>query len=73
MPLIYYAAQVKRSSSDAAAAMLLLLIALEVRARPLTTRRAWLAGVAGAVLVWVSQPGVLRPCRNRDRSRGSWL
>ena len=59
IPLIYFSSQLKQYSSDVLAAMLLLLGTIEIRRRGATPARAWLLGVAGAVLVWVSQPAVL--------------
>ena len=57
-PLIRYAAEVKSYGIDIAAMIALALIALKLRDPDCTTRDCVLAGLAGAVLVWFSQPTV---------------
>jgi hypothetical protein len=57
--LIYYSCLAKQYSSDVAASLVLLLLALDLRGGVPTVRQAWRAGVAGAVIVWFSQPAVL--------------
>jgi hypothetical protein len=56
MPFIYFSVQVKQYSSDVAAALAVLLLSIDLRARGMTRRRALAAGLAGAALVWFSQP-----------------
>ena len=55
-PFIRYSAEVKQYGIDMAAAIGLSLIALRLRDSDSTVARCVLAGVAGAVLVWFSQP-----------------
>jgi hypothetical protein len=57
-PFVYFSSQVKQYSSDVAAALLMLLAAIEIRRRGVTPRRAWLLGLAGAAIVWFSQPAL---------------
>ena len=57
--LIYYSCVAKQYSSDVTASLVLLLLALDLRQGAPTARQAWRAGVAGAVIVWFSQPAVL--------------
>ena len=56
IPFIYFSSQVKQYSSDVAAAVLLLLAAVEMRRRGVTGARACWFGIAGALIVWFSQP-----------------
>ncbi|MBK5189510.1 MAG: hypothetical protein JJD97_14800, partial [Gemmatimonadaceae bacterium] len=58
-PLIFFAAEAKQYSTDVAIALALLLLALDLGSRELTTQRAALAAIAGAVAVWFSQSAVL--------------
>jgi hypothetical protein len=55
-PLVVYGAQVKQYSTDTAVAVLLLWLAVELQARGPTPRRAFWAGLAGAVAAWLSLP-----------------
>lgn len=58
-PLIAFSALVKQYTADVCVAVLLLGLAWELTSQPLTTPRAVRATLAGAALVWLSQPGVL--------------
>jgi hypothetical protein len=58
-PLISVSALVKQYAADVCVAVLLLGLAWELTSQPLTTPRALRATLAGATLVWLSQPGVL--------------
>jgi len=58
-PLIVFAGNVKQYSTDVAVAVLLLWIAVDLTDRPVPRRRAVVAGLLGAGLVWFSQAGVL--------------
>ncbi len=58
-PLIAFAGSAKQYSTDVAVAVLLWWIAVHLTSRPVTAHRAAWAGIAGALLVWFSQPGVL--------------
>ncbi len=55
-PFIRYAAEIKSYGIDMAATIALALIALKVRDPDCTTVRCVLGGIAGAILVWFSQP-----------------
>jgi hypothetical protein len=57
-PFIRYCAEVKQYGIDIAAAIALGLIGLRLRDADSTATRCALAGIAGAVLVWFSQPTV---------------
>lgn len=59
VPLITFAGMVKQYSTDVLAAVVLMGLALELVSRPTSTRKAWGAALAGALLVWFSQPGVI--------------
>ncbi len=59
VPLIRYSAEVKQYETDAAASILVMLLALELRARETSVRQRVAFGLAGAVLVWFSQPSVV--------------
>jgi len=61
-PYVVFASEVKQYSFDAAVAMLLLWLALDLRGSSLSVGKALRAGIAGAVLVWFSQPSVLVVC-----------
>lgn len=62
VPLVVFASQVKQYSSDVAVAMLLLWLALHLGVGTSSLWRGLGAGMAGAVLVWFSQPSVLVVC-----------
>jgi len=55
-PFIRYGAEIKSYGIDMAAMVALALIALRLRDSDSTAARCGLAGLAGAVLVWFSQP-----------------
>ena len=57
-PFIRYSAEVKSYGIDIAATVALSLLTLRLRDPDATAARCVLAGVAGAVLVWFSQPTV---------------
>ena len=57
-PLVAFAGTAKQYSTDVCVAVLLSWIGLDLVTRPVTERRAWLAAVAGGLLVWVSLPAV---------------
>jgi hypothetical protein len=57
-PFIRYAAEVKSYGIDVAAMIALALIALKLRDPDSTMVRCVLGGIAGAILVWFSQPAV---------------
>jgi hypothetical protein len=57
-PFIRYSAEIKQYGIDMAATIALCLIALKLRDPDSTAVRCALAAVAGAVLVWFSQPAV---------------
>ena len=57
-PFIRYAAEIKSYGIDIAAMIAFALIALKLRDSDSTTARCVLAAMAGAVLVWFSQPAV---------------
>jgi hypothetical protein len=59
MPFIRYSAELKQYGIDVAATIALTLQALDLRARPPTTRRCLAAGALGLALVWFSQAAVL--------------
>ncbi|MGA2711563.1 MAG: glycosyltransferase family 39 protein [Bryobacteraceae bacterium] len=61
-PYVVFASQVKQYSFDIAVALLLFWLALDVRGSNLSVGKALRAGIAGAVLVWFSQPSVLVVC-----------
>ena len=56
---IKFGVDVKQYELDATAAIVLLLLALDLRRPDATTRRLWLTGLAGFVVVWFSQASVL--------------
>lgn len=56
--LVYYASELKQYSTDVLASLLLLLLAAPLLAGDLSARRAAAFGVAGALLVWLSQTAV---------------
>ena len=58
LPFVQFSSLVKQYSSDVAVATVLLLMAVEIRRRGVTTRRAWLLGLIGAAAVWFSQPAL---------------
>lgn len=55
-PLLYFASETKQYTTDAAIAIGVLLAALHARDRELSLRGAVVAGIAGAIAPWVSQP-----------------
>jgi hypothetical protein len=59
VPLVSFASQVKQYSTDVTAAVLMLWLALHIESESMSPRWAMLGGVAGAVVVWFSQPVVL--------------
>ena len=59
IPFVYFSSQVKQYSSDVAVSLLLLWGTLEIRSRGITTTRAVLLGVAGAVCVWFSNTAIV--------------
>jgi hypothetical protein len=58
-PYVAFGSQVKPYSCDVAVAVLLLWLALDLRKLGPSAWRRLLVGIAGAVLVWFSQPSVL--------------
>ena len=61
-PFTLFASQVKQYSFDVAVAVALLWLALDIReCKPSRAKALWL-GVAGAVLVWFSQPSIFIVC-----------
>ncbi len=58
-PLVAFAGSAKQYSMDVLAAVVLASLALDLLTRPVSRPTAWRAAVAGAVLPWFSQPGVL--------------
>jgi hypothetical protein len=58
-PFIRYAAVVKQYELDVMAAILLLLIASNLRDRTITTRRLFILGLVGFVVIFFSQASVL--------------
>lgn len=58
-PFVAFAGIVKQYSTDVCVAVLLSSLTLDLISRPVSERRAWRAGVVGAVLLWFSQPAVL--------------
>src|SRR5262245_54879206 len=58
-PLVAFAGIVKQYSTDVCVAVFLVLLTFELVTRPVTNRVAWRAAIAGAALVWFSQPAVL--------------
>jgi len=58
-PLISYSAVVKQYAVDVCVAVLLWWLAWELTSQLVTTRRALGTALAGAILVWLSQPAVL--------------
>jgi hypothetical protein len=62
VPYVVFASQVKQYSSDVAVGMLLLWLALALRDVNLSAWKGLRVGIAGAVLVWFSQPSVLMVC-----------
>lgn len=56
--LIYYASEIKQYGLDVLVALLILLLYSQLRAKPLTWRRAVLAALAGALCVLFSQTAV---------------
>jgi hypothetical protein len=58
-PLVAYAGIAKHYSIDVCVAVLFSWLALELIAHPVTQRKAWAAAIAGAILQWFSQTGVL--------------
>jgi hypothetical protein len=59
IPFIKHAAEVKQYELDPAAAVCLMLLSLWLRERDSTTSRLLLAGLAGFVITWFSQPSVI--------------
>lgn len=57
-PFIRYSAEIKQYGIDIAGIIALSLIALELRDPDSTAARCVLGGIAGAILVWFSQPAV---------------
>jgi hypothetical protein len=57
-PLVAFAGTAKQYSSDVCTAVVLSSIALVLVSGPVTARQAWLAAMAGAVLLWFSFPSV---------------
>ena len=62
IPFVAYASQVKQYSSDIAVAMLLLWLALLLKDSQPSGSCGFRVGIAGAILVWFSQPSVLVAC-----------
>jgi hypothetical protein len=58
-PFVSFGSMVKQYSGDVCVAVLLWWLAYELVSHPVTTRRARWSALAGAVVVWFSQPSVL--------------
>ncbi len=83
-PFIRYSAEIKQYGIDIAATIAMCLVALRLRDPDSITRRSVLGGLAGAILVWFSQPTIfvlaglggallLAWLRDRDRQTGRAL
>ncbi len=59
VPLIHFGSMVKPYSVDVLVAVLLMWLAIELGSQTMTSLRRWAAGVAGAVLMWFSQPAAI--------------
>jgi hypothetical protein len=57
-PFVHFPSQVKQYSSDILVALVLLALALWLREDRRDIRRALIAGVAGAAVIWCSQPAI---------------
>jgi hypothetical protein len=58
-PFIAFAGIVKQYATDVVVAVALTWLALELVTRPVTERKAWRVAIAGGLLLWFSQPGVI--------------
>ncbi|MFT7606849.1 MAG: 4-amino-4-deoxy-L-arabinose transferase-like glycosyltransferase [Saprospiraceae bacterium] len=58
MPMLRYATEVKQYSSDVTIAIALLLICHQWKVEAFNTKRMLLFGLLGALVVWMSMPGV---------------
>lgn len=59
VPFILFGSLVKQYSIDVFAAVVLTWLAIELVSQTASPHRGWYVGIAGAVLVWFSQPAVL--------------
>jgi hypothetical protein len=58
-PLVGFAAIVKQYSTDVCIAVVLMWWTLDLITTPVTERKAWTIAIAGAILLWFSQPAVI--------------
>ncbi len=58
-PFVTFGGLVKQYSTDVLVTVVLTSLALQLVSGPTSARKAWRVAIAGALLVWFSQPGVI--------------